>query len=54
MVTELSPLGVFYPSEEYYQDYYNQNSNAGYCNALITPKVGKIKKMYADRLKDNA
>lgn len=54
VVTELSPLGVFYPAEVYHQDYYNQNSNAGYCNAVITPKVGKLRKMYADRLKENA
>lgn len=54
VVTELSPLGVFYPAEEYHQDYYNQNGNAGYCNAVITPKVAKLRKMYADRLKENA
>ena len=54
VVTELSPLGVFYPAEAYHQDYYNQNSNAGYCNAVITPKIGKLRKMYADRLKENA
>ncbi|WP_413614437.1 peptide-methionine (S)-S-oxide reductase MsrA [Flavobacterium sp. N2469] len=54
VVTELSPLGVFYPAEEYHQDYYNQNSSAGYCNAVITPKVAKLRRMYADRLKENA
>lgn len=54
VVTELSPLAVFYPAEAYHQGYYNHNSNAGYCNAVITPKVGKLRKMYADRLKENA
>lgn len=54
VVTELSPLAVFYPAEKYHQDYYNQNSNAGYCNAVITPKVAKLRKMHADRLKENA
>lgn len=54
VVTELSSLGVFYPAEEYHQDYYNQNSSAGYCNAVITPKVAKLRKMFADRLKEHA
>ena len=54
VVTELRPLAVFYPAEVYHQDYYNQNNNAGYCNAVIAPKVGKLRKMYADRLKENA
>jgi peptide-methionine (S)-S-oxide reductase len=54
IVTELSPLEVFYPAEEYHQDYYNQNSSAGYCNAVITPKVAKLRRMYADRLNENA
>lgn len=53
IVTELSPLGVFYPAENYHQNYYNQNINAGYCNAVITPKVGKLKKLFANRLKEN-
>lgn len=53
IVTELSPLGVFYPAENYHQNYYNQNINAGYCNAVITPKIGKLKKLFANRLKEN-
>lgn len=53
IVTEVSPLTVFYPAEAYHQDYYNQNTNAGYCHAVITPKVNKLRKMYANRLKDN-
>ena len=54
IVTEISPLDVFYPAETYHQDYYNQNNSAGYCNAVITPKVNKLRKMYADKLKENA
>lgn len=51
IVTELSPLDVFYPAEAYHQDYYNQNKEAGYCFAVIAPKVNKLKQMYADKLK---
>ena len=54
IITEISPLGDFYPAEAYHQNYYNQNNSAGYCNAVITPKVNKLRKMYADKLKENA
>lgn len=54
IITELSPLDIFYPAEEYHQNYYNQNSRAGYCRVVITPKVQKLRKQYADRLIENA
>ena len=37
-----------------HQDYYNQNNYAGYCMAVISPKIQKLKKMYADKLKETA
>ena len=52
IVTELVPLTVFYPAEIYHQNYYNNNSNAGYCRVVINPKINKLRKMYADKLKD--
>jgi len=51
IVTEISPLGVFYDAEEYHQDYYANNQSQGYCSAVITPKLAKLRKMHADRLK---
>jgi len=51
IVTELSPLGVFYDAEEYHQDYYTNNQSQGYCSAVITPKLAKLRKMHADKLK---
>lgn len=50
IVTELSELGVFYPAEEYHQDYYRNNSSQGYCSAVITPKLAKLRKMHAEKL----
>jgi peptide-methionine (S)-S-oxide reductase len=44
IVTEIVPLKKFYPAEGYHQDYYNNNSNAPYCRAVIRPKVEKIEK----------
>ncbi len=51
IVTQLLPLDKFYPAETYHQNYYNNNSNAGYCRVVINPKIKKLKKYYADRLK---
>lgn len=51
IVTEVVPLGVFYDAEKYHQDYYNNNSYAGYCRVVIDPKIKKLRDMYADKLK---
>lgn len=51
IVTELVPLTVFHDAEKYHQDYYNQNSSAGYCRIVIDPKVKKLRDKYANRLK---
>ena len=44
IVTEIKPLNNFYEAEKYHQNYYKNNSSAGYCRAVITPKVLKAKK----------
>lgn len=51
IVTAISPLGVFYRAGEDHADYYNRNKEQGYCQFIIAPKVEKIKKFYADKLK---
>ncbi|NAS12822.1 peptide-methionine (S)-S-oxide reductase MsrA [Poritiphilus flavus] len=52
VVTEISPLQVFYEAEDYHQDYYRNNTQQGYCNYVITPKLAKLRQMHADKLKD--
>ncbi len=42
IVTELKPLREFFPAEEYHQDYYDKNPYAGYCQAVIDPKLKKL------------
>jgi peptide-methionine (S)-S-oxide reductase len=44
IVTQIVPLQEFYLSEDYHQDYYRNNPNAGYCRAVIRPKVEKFEK----------
>ena len=51
IMTEISSLDVFYPAEAAHQDYYNQNSNQGYCNYVITPKLAKLRQLHSDKLK---
>ncbi len=51
IVTEVAPLDVFYPAEEYHRDYYSRNPNQGYCRFVIAPKVAKLRKEFFDRLK---
>lgn len=51
VVTEIAPLTVFYPAENYHQNYYNDNTNQGYCQFVIAPKVEKFKKVFKDKMK---
>jgi peptide-methionine (S)-S-oxide reductase len=44
IVTEVKPLEAFHRAEEYHQDYYKKNPNAGYCRVVIRPKLDKLKK----------
>jgi peptide-methionine (S)-S-oxide reductase len=51
VVTEIAPLDVFYEAEKEHQDYYKNNQNQGYCSYVITPKLAKLRKLHADKLK---
>jgi peptide-methionine (S)-S-oxide reductase len=50
IVTEVVPFQVFYPAEEYHQNYYRDNPEQGYCRAVIEPKVLKFRSKYAAKL----
>jgi peptide-methionine (S)-S-oxide reductase len=54
IVTAVSDAGVFYPAEEYHEDYFRRNPNSGYCRAVIGPKVAKFRKVFSERLKEAA
>ncbi len=51
IVTEISAAEKFHQAEDDHQDYYANNKSEGYCMAIITPKLAKLRKMYADKLK---
>lgn len=50
IVTEIEPLDTFYPAEAYHQDYFARNPAQPYCQAVIAPKVSKLRRLYLDRL----
>lgn len=51
IVTEITAASEFYKAEKYHQNYYALNSNQGYCQFVIRPKVEKFKKQFAGKLK---
>ena len=51
IVTEVAPLTLFYPAEDYHQRYYEQNTEQPYCRAVIAPKVSKFRQKYLTKLK---
>lgn len=42
IVTEITAAGPFYKAEDYHQNYFNTNPNAGYCQFVIWPKLRKL------------
>ena len=50
IVTELKPLEKFWPAEEYLQDFFTKNPEAGYCQVIINPKIQKLRQKFAAKL----
>lgn len=51
IVTTLEEMKVFYPAEDYHQDYFALNPKNPYCQAVVGPKVSKFMKRYKDMAK---
>lgn len=51
IITEVEPLPVFWPAEDYHQGYYARNPYQGYCQAVIEPKLVKLRRHHRERLK---
>jgi peptide-methionine (S)-S-oxide reductase len=55
IVTAIEPLGQWWPAEDYHQDYWQgEGQRNPYCLAVIPPKLQKLRKSFAARLKDEA
>jgi peptide-methionine (S)-S-oxide reductase len=44
LVTEVKPLEVFYPAEEYHRQYFKAHPTESYCRVVIAPKLKKVEK----------
>jgi len=51
IITDVVPFTVFYPAEDYHQEYFARNPGQGYCQMVVAPKVAKFRKKFAERLK---
>lgn len=51
IVTQIASLDAFYPAEDYHQGYFRSHPAQGYCQAVISPKVGKFRLKFAHRLR---
>jgi peptide-methionine (S)-S-oxide reductase len=54
IVTEITALKNYSKAENYHQNYYDNNPNAGYCSVVIAPKLKKFRKEFSHMLKDKA
>ncbi|MFN0199201.1 MAG: peptide-methionine (S)-S-oxide reductase MsrA [Planctomycetaceae bacterium] len=54
IVTQIEPIGEFYPAEDYHQDYFALNPDQPYCMYVTAPKVEKFRKVFRDKLKSTA
>ncbi len=52
IVTEVTEASTFYPAEDYHQDYFENNPFQPYCQAAVSPKVAKVRKVFKDLLKE--
>jgi peptide-methionine (S)-S-oxide reductase len=50
-VTEVTAAPEFYVAEDYHQEYFAQNANQPYCQAVVAPKVAKFRQKFFEKLK---
>jgi len=51
IVTQVVALDKFYPAEDYHQEYFSKHPEEGYCQMVISPKIGKFRQKWANRLR---
>ena len=53
IVTEIAPATRFWPAEDYHQRYFERVGERNpYCTMVVAPKVAKVRKAFAERLKE--
>lgn len=51
IVTQIRPLEKFYEAEDYHHEYFKRNPQAPYCQAVINPKLAKMREHFSGLLK---
>ncbi len=51
IVTQIVPLENFFLAEDYHHNYFENNPQNGYCQAVVRPKVEKFRKVFGDEMK---
>jgi peptide-methionine (S)-S-oxide reductase len=51
VVTLVSDVETFYAGEDYHQDYFKNNPENQYCQAVVSPKLAKFRKTFVEMLK---
>ena len=51
IVTQVEAVDMFYPAEDYHQNYYDLHENQPYCQAVINPKLAKLRNSFKEYLK---
>ena len=51
IVTQVVPAETFYPAESYHQSYFERNPTQPYCQAVVAPKVAKLRTLYLEKLR---
>jgi peptide-methionine (S)-S-oxide reductase len=52
IVTQVVPLEIFYPAEDYHQGYFRSHPEQSYCRAVVEPKVAKFRKHFQNKLRE--
>lgn len=53
ITTEVTEFIIFYPAEDYHQDYERRNPNNSYIRNVSIPRLNRFKKNFSDYLKEN-
>lgn len=51
IVTQVSPAVTFYCGEDYHHNYFENNPENQYCQAVVSPKLAKFRKTFVAKLK---
>ena len=51
IVTELLPVEEIYKAEDYFKKYFSKNPTQAYCQAVIEPKLAKLRQKYSNLYK---